>query len=160
MIGTTRSARFLHVLSAFRRADRDLTFHGTIAIIAACLAALATLFLPGCSGSSQAQAVDPTRAREALKIALDHWKGGGDPKSLQSSSTPMTAQDFEWASGARLVDYQILDDGKDEATNLRVQVKLTLSDPAKAQAKAIEKKASYVVGTSPSITVYRDVLRH
>jgi hypothetical protein len=114
------------------------------------------MMLSGCSGSSRANPVDPSLARESLKIALDHWKKGEDPKSLQSSATPMTARDFDWDSGAKLLDYQILDD-KEEDANLRVQVKITLSQQGKS--KSVEKKASYVVGTSPSVTVFRDIMR-
>ncbi len=69
----------------------------------------------------------------------------------------MTAQDFEWASGAKLLDYQILDEGSVEDANLRVRVKITLGEQGKS--KAIEKTASYVVGTSPKVTVFRDILR-
>ncbi len=90
-------------------------------------------------------------------MALDHWKKGEDPQSLLSSATPVTAQDYEWASGAKLLDYQILDDGKEEDKNLRVQVKITLTEQGKS--KAVEKTVSYVVGTSPSVTVFRDILR-
>ena len=70
----------------------------------------------------------------------------------------MVAQDFEWASGAKLIDYQIVDDGKEEDVNLR-PVKLTLSNVGKDKEKPVEKKASYVVGTSPSVTVFRDIMR-
>jgi hypothetical protein len=69
----------------------------------------------------------------------------------------MTAQDYEWASGAKLLDYQFLDDGREEDANLRVQVKITLAQEGKG--KAVEKNASYVVGTSPTVTVFRDILR-
>jgi hypothetical protein len=74
----------------------------------------------------------------------------------------MTVQDFEWDTGAKLIDYQLLDDGKTEGSNLRVQVKLTtIGEPAKGkkEAKPTEKKASYVVGTSPRLTVFRDILK-
>jgi hypothetical protein len=127
--------------------------------LAAVLIALAALPLAGCWGPGQARAVDAPRAREALKIALDHWKNGQDPKSLASSGTPMTAQDYEWTSGAKLLNYEIVDDGKEEDANLRVQVKLTLSQPGKDKGKPVEKKAWYVVGTSPSTTVFRDIMR-
>ncbi len=127
--------------------------------LAAGVVALASLPLSGCSGYSQARPVDAPRAREALKIALDHWRKGEDPKSLESSSTPMVAQDFEWAQGAKLIDYQIVNDGKEEDANLRVQVKLTLRNPGKDKGKPVEKKAWYVVGTSPSLTVFRDIMR-
>ncbi len=71
----------------------------------------------------------------------------------------MTVQDFDWAAGARLVDYQVIDDGKAYDANLRVQVKLTLNGPGKSQGKAAEKTVWYLVGTSPSVTVFRDMLR-
>ncbi len=135
--------------------DRSLS--GRLRAIGAGVGVLAVLVLSGCSGSSRAGAVDAPLAREALKMALDHWKNGEDPNSLASSGTPMTAQDFEWAAGAKLIDYQILDEGKVEDANLRVQVKITLGPQGKS--KAVEKKASYVIGTSPSVTVFRDVLR-
>ena len=71
----------------------------------------------------------------------------------------MTVQDFDWMAGAKLVDYQIVDDGKAYDANLRVQVKLNLSDPGMASGKDTEKKVWYLVGTSPSVTVFRDALR-
>ncbi len=157
MIHTTRSTGFADIAS--RSDDRDLSWYGTLGVLAACLAALATLFFSGCSGASQAHAVDPPRAREALKIALDHWKEGAEPKSLASSSTPMTVQDFDWAAGAKLIDYQMVDDGNAYDANLRVQVKLTMSNPGRDQGKATDKKVWYLVGTSPSVTVFRDMLR-
>jgi hypothetical protein len=139
------------------RKDRDGSLYGGLRVVGAGLGVLAVLVLAGCSGASRAAAVDPPLAREALKTALDHWKNGEDPKSLESSAIPMTAQDFEWASGAKLIGYQILDEGKVEDANLRVQVKITLGPQGKS--KAVEKTASYVIGTSPSVTVFRDVLR-
>jgi hypothetical protein len=126
----------------------------------AALALLATLPMAGCSGSSRAHAVDPPRAREALKTALDHWKSGQTPDSLTSSSTPMTVQDFDWSGGARLVDYRIIDDGQAYDANLRVRVKLVLDGPGKKPGKVgpDEKTVWYLVGTSPSVTVFRDAL--
>ena len=90
---------------------------------------------------------------------MDQWKTGESPKSLESSATPMTVQDFDWAAGAKLVDYQIVDDGKAYDANLRVQVKLVLGDPAKHKSKAAAKTVWYLVGTSPSVTVFRDMFR-
>jgi hypothetical protein len=139
------------------REDRDRSFYGSLWVAAACLAVLSLLLISGCSGSTHASAVNASLARDSLKIALDHWKKGEDPASLSSSATPMTAQDFEWSSGAKLLDYEILDDGKEEAANLRVQVKITLGPEGKK--KAVEKTATYVVGTSPSVTVFRDIMK-
>jgi hypothetical protein len=155
MIATVRS-RFAGWAGLIRK-DGDSSLYGTLLLVAACLGMLGILFLSGCSGSNQPSAVDPGRAREALKTALDHWKSGEDSKSLESSGTPMVAQDYEWTSGAKLVDYEILDE-KSEGPNLRVQVKIKLGP--QGNSKAVEKKASYVVGTSPSVTVFRDIMKH
>jgi hypothetical protein len=62
-------------------------------------------------------------------------------------------------AGAKLVDYELLGDGKAQDANLRIQVKLTLSDPGQDKGKSTEKTVWYVVGTSPSVTVFRDALR-
>jgi hypothetical protein len=154
MIGTMK----LSVICWARpvRKDRDGSLYDSLCVVAASLGVLAILMLSGCSGPRRANPVDPSLARESLKVALDHWKKGEDPKSLQSSATPMVAKDFEWDSGAKLLDYQILDEREEDA-NLRVQVKITLSQQGKS--KSVEKKASYVVGTSPSVTVFRDIMR-
>jgi len=137
--------------------DRDGSLCGSLWVIVASLFVLAVALLEGCSGPSRANPVDSSLARESLKTALDHWKKGEDPKSLASSSTPIVARDFDWDSGAKLLDYQILGENAED-TNLRVQAKITLSQDGKK--KSVEKKASYVVGTSPSVTVFRDVMRH
>jgi hypothetical protein len=144
------------------RLKRDASLYGTLWVVAACVAVLATLLLPGCADPSRAHAVDVPNARHALKTALDGWKKGESPKSFASASTPMVVQDFEWESGAKLLDYQLVDDGKAYDANLRVQVKLTLhggQSKGNTQSKTTEKKAWYLVGTSPKVTVFRDMLR-
>jgi hypothetical protein len=146
----------------FDHVDRNSTLYGSLWVVAACLVVLATLLLPGCSGSSGAYSVDEPQARDALKTALDAWKKGETSQSLASSPNPMTVQDFEWDTGSKLIDYQLLDDGRTEGSNLRVQVKLTtIGEPAKGkkEAKPAEKKASYVVGTNPRLTVFRDIMK-
>ncbi len=142
------------------REDRDHSLLGSLAIVMVSVVVLAALVMTGCSNPSLAHAVDPPRAIDALKTALDAWKQGADPKSLADSATPMTVQDLEWSGGARLVDYAIVSDPKAEDANLRVRVKLTLAaDSARSRAKTLEKQVWYLVGTSPSVTVFRDMLR-
>jgi hypothetical protein len=148
--------------AALDHLDKNWTLHGSLWVVAVCLVVLATLLLPGCSNSNTAYAVNEPQARDALKIALDAWKKGETSQSLASSSTPMTVQDFEWDTGAKLVDYQLVGDGRADGPNLRIEVKLTTTgEPVKGskEAKPTEKKASYVVGTSPRLTVFRDILR-
>src|SRR5262245_59242868 len=138
------------------RAEQSMTWYGTLGIVIVSLMAMLAFALSGCSSSS-AHAVDPSRAREALKTALDNWKQGNMPGSLSNSPTPMTIQDFEWERGTKLIEYQMLDDGQPVDANLRVRVKLTTSGPL--ASKNSEKTVTYLVGTSPSVTVFRDMLR-
>jgi hypothetical protein len=134
----------------------DSSASGSQTISAVCLGLLAlSLSLHSGCMSSGPSPVDSSRARTALTTALDHWKSGGDAKSLESSGTPMVAQDHEWTGGAKLLDYEILDE-KTDGPNLRVKVKIKLSP--QGSSKPVEKKASYVVGTSPSLTVFRDIM--
>ncbi len=157
MIGTIGS-RTPQRLS-FGQDSHALTHFGTLGVIVACLGALLALVLPGCSGAA-AHAVDPSRARDALVTALDHWKTGEDSKTLSSSTTPMTVQDFDWQGGAKLVDYQLLGEGQKRDANLSIKVKLTLAPGrGKGQGKNVEKTVYYLVGTSPSVTVFRDMLK-
>ena len=148
-------------LAPFGAVERDPSLYGTLWVVAAGIAVLvATLLLPGCSGPSRAHAVSEPTARDALKTALDGWKNGETPASFASASSPMIVQDFEWESGKKLLDYQLVDDGKPFDANLRVQVKLTIAGTdGKSASKNTEKKVWYLVGTSPKVTVFRDMLR-
>jgi len=142
--------------------ERDLSLYGSLWVVVASLGVLTILLLPGCSDSSRAHAVDVRHARDAIKIALDQWKKGDSPRSLASSSTPMIVQDFEWQAGAKLLDYQLIDDGKAYDANLRIQVKLTLTGDeswSKRTDQTTEKKVWYLVGTTPAVTVFRDPFR-
>jgi hypothetical protein len=142
--------------------NRNTSMYGTLWLVVACLAVLATLLLPGCADASRAHAVNEPTARDALKTALDGWKNGKTPASFASDSSPMIVQDLEWSSGAKLLDYQLVDDGKAYDANLRIQVKLSLAgaDAKAAPAtKKTEKTVWYLVGTSPKVTVFRDMLR-
>jgi hypothetical protein len=112
---------------------------------------LAIALSPGCSGS-QATPVDAERAREALKTTLDGWKKGETPEALNKSMPAITAQDLDWLSGSKLVDYTVTGDGKSMEANLYVPVTLTMKT---SKGKEVKKKVTYVVGTSPHLTVFR-----
>ncbi len=118
----------------------------------AALKALAAILAAGCSGRAVSTPVDPERARAALRTTLDAWKRGDTPESLKTASPPIVAQDFDWMGGATLVAYELTDDGKEDGPNLQIPVKLTLKPP---QGAEVEKPVAYVVGTSPSLTVFR-----
>jgi hypothetical protein len=122
-------------------------------VATALIVALAAL-VAGCSGGSGGSAapVDAPKAREALKAALDGWKRGDKPEKFQSASPPMTVSDMDWQAGAKLINYQVKDDGKEYGPNLNVPVDLTIRTP---QGKEAKKTVSYIVGTSPTVTVFR-----
>jgi hypothetical protein len=119
------------------------------------LGAAALVLMAGCGQDvvGRASRVDPPRAREALKTVLDGWKKGDTPAGLKSASPSIVVQDFDWMSGHRLLAYEVASDGKDDDANLRIPVKLTLKAP---NGRELEKRVSYVVGTSPAVTVFRE----
>lgn len=117
----------------------------------ALLAALAAVAC-GCSPAAP-HAVDPEAARAALRTTLDAWKEGKTPDSLQSASPAIVAQDMEWASGAKLLDYAVVGDTPADA-NLDARVKLVIS----ARGKKVQREAKYLVTTSPAVTVFRDMM--
>lgn len=108
----------------------------------------------GCGDAPRAANVDAGKAREALRTTLDGWKSGKRPDDLRAGGAGITAQDMDWLAGLVLVSYEMMDDGKFDDANLRVPVELTLRDPNGREAK---KRVSYVVGTSPSVTVFREL---
>ena len=118
-----------------------------------CLVAALAVVFAGCSGSPHSDPVDTDRARETLKLALDGWKNGEPPSALKDGSPSITVQDLDWLAGAKLVDYEVAGEGKAVASNLRVPVKLTIRPK---QGKDVKKSVSYIIGTSPILTVFRD----
>ncbi len=116
------------------------------------VAALAAALLAGCSGSGGTGPVDAPKARETLAMVLDGWKRGDTPTSFASASPAVTVQDMDWSSGAKLVDYKVDADGKEMASSLYVPVTLTLRPK---QGSEVRKTVSYIVNTSPIVTVFR-----
>jgi len=129
-----------------------LTSLGGLLVIVAAIGVLGFV-LSGCSGQERAAPVDPPRAREALKTALERWKAGGRPEELQNGSPAITVQDFDWQGGQGLASFEVLGEGQYDDANLRIPVRLALQKPG---GKTVTKQVKYVVGTSPVITVFRD----
>jgi hypothetical protein len=115
----------------------------------------AASLLAGCSGEGQRAApVDSARARETLRIALDGWKMGETPASFKSASPPIIVQDFDWLAGSQLVGYEVTSEGKYDDANLRIPVSLSLKTK---DGQQLQKRVSYVVGTNPTLTVFREM---
>ena len=121
----------------------------------ATLVCLGGMLLVGCNGGRfEAPTLDEDLARETLQSALESWQQGESQEALQEYSPPVTAADPDWMSGLKLLKYEIVDDGQEVDGRLVSQVKLTLQDDRGGQA---EKTVSYLVNTSPGLTVLRDI---
>jgi hypothetical protein len=120
-------------------------------------AAVLLILLAGCGGGvPKTPPVDTARAEETLKRALDGWKQGRTPDSFQKDDPPVTVIDVDWMQGSKLNDYALAGEGKTAGGNLVIPVKLTVQDP---QGSATEKTITYLVTTSPTLTVTRDLLQ-
>lgn len=112
------------------------------------------LIWAGCTnGPRHAAAVDPEQARTALLTALDAWKLGQTPASLTTASPTITVQDMDWERGCKLRSFEMLTAERHDDSNLRIPVRLVIDEPGKPSST---KQVSYVVGTDPTITVFRE----
>lgn len=105
----------------------------------------------GCGHNARNLKLDKDVARESLSAFLDCWRAGGEPDSLKSRSPAIIGRDSDWDSGKKLVSFT-LGAETDDGTNLHVTTELVLTDGSRQGAKAVD----YIVGTSPSITIFRD----
>ncbi len=110
------------------------------------------LALSGCGYSASEHRVEPRTALKTLQEVLEGWKQGDTPESWQRRTPAVVVQDFDWKAGRKLQEYEILDEGESVDANLYCKVKLKFSD---ARAGKSEKTVTYLVGTSPVLTVFR-----
>jgi hypothetical protein len=108
----------------------------------------------GCGGQRRAAAVNADQARQTLRSVLENWKAGQTPDGQRDGSPSVVVQDMDWQQGCELIDYRFVGDGRSRDANLHVPVDLILRDRAGMERK---KKAFYVVGTDPVLTVFREL---
>lgn len=108
----------------------------------------------GCGSRADVHRVDHGVAIEVLTDVLQSWKNGEKPEDWQAKSPPVTVQDLEWMRGVKLLDFKVQDSAQAIDANLHCPVKLILVD---ANQEAREKSVVYLVGTSPSRTVFRSL---
>jgi hypothetical protein len=109
----------------------------------------------GCRQTA-AKPVNVSLARDTLAKALDAWKAGKKPADLQAGTPSIVVQDPDWTAGTKLTSYEVVGPGTALNANLNCQVKLVL---ATADGQAEEKTVTYVVGTDPVLTVFRDLFQ-
>src|SRR5438094_115800 len=116
--------------------------------------AVFALIVGGCGGPRKAAPVDPGLARQTLQTVLNNWQSGQTPEAQQQRTPKVVVQDVDWMGDSQLIDYKVLGDGEPRDANLHVKVELTLRNP---EGKERKKKAFYVVGTDPILTVFREL---
>jgi hypothetical protein len=109
--------------------------------------------LAGCDPKTAAP-VEPMLARDTLQRVLDGWKSGEKPEDFQKQEPPVVVQDVEWMTGSALVSYKLLSPGDPLDANLHCPVRLVTRDPA---GKESTKDVTYIVGTDPVLTVFRQI---
>jgi hypothetical protein len=118
------------------------------------LCALAGTFALGCSRGFNNAPVDAAQARETLRTALESWKKGDKVDALQSGEPPVYVIDMDWQAGAKLKDYQIINDGEEKDAHLFCPVSLILRN---AGGREMRTQVTYIVATAPNLTVSRKV---
>lgn len=108
-----------------------------------------SLFLvSGCERSARDLPLNENVAEESLQKSLQAWVDGQTPDDLKPE---ITMGDFAWDSGKTLVSFEILtDQQKSDGTNLHIPVKRKF----KSDGKESESTVTYIVGTSPVITIF------
>jgi hypothetical protein len=108
-------------------------------------------FLLAAGGCSHGGAELPTTdvARTALEGALNSWRDGGKPGTLQGMEPAVQVNDTPWSQGDRLGSYEILKEDTNGAEK-KFTVRLTLTKPDR-----VEDVQYYVMGKGP-VMVFRD----
>jgi hypothetical protein len=109
----------------------------------------------GCGKAKRAAKVDEALAVETLHRTLKSWQSGKKVDAGQSERPPVIAQENDWSEGLVLEEYEILSQQRRDA-NLFISVRLKLRDGNSENAEPVTKNRTYIVGTSPVLTVFRD----
>ncbi|OYW22124.1 MAG: hypothetical protein B7Z55_05010 [Planctomycetales bacterium 12-60-4] len=128
--------------------DRAVRFAGGLCM------ALALICI-GC-GPTRAKPVDVELARSTLTKVLEHWKQGGSIDDLRQGRPEIVVQEALWTKDKPLVDYSLVDQGREEDANWYCEVELTFAGAN--DGKPSKKNVTYVVGTDPVLTVFHAML--
>jgi hypothetical protein len=113
---------------------------------------LACPVLWGCGPpSARDLPLDKALAKQSLTAALDAWKAGEKAAALKDRTPPIVVGVPVWDGGAKLTDYKIVSE-TDAGANLHLEVELTMD----RGGQATTSQATFIVSTSPAITVFTD----
>ena len=107
--------------------------------------------LCGCSQKPTDHALDPALARTSVQKAMQAWVDGKKPEDLK----PVIVGDPAWKQGRKLASFEILSkEETSDGSNLHVQVVRKFSDVGKGNDTGAESQVTYIVGTSPVVTIF------
>jgi hypothetical protein len=113
--------------------------------------ALSLCLLPGC-GRGLGPDADPAEGERALRTALEAWKAGKAPGDLEREHPPILMNEDDWRTGKRLLDFK-MEEGSLVGRQVRWRVGIKLQDK---DGKAADRKAVYIIDTTPRIVIVRD----
>jgi hypothetical protein len=113
------------------------------------LIALFSIIAIGCEQNARSLSVNENMAREACTTFLAAWKDG---KKAEDLAPKIIGKDSDWETGRTLESYEILPEERSDGANLHFKVRRTIKTP---KGTLLEQEVGYVVGTSPTITVFR-----
>lgn len=90
-----------------------------------------------------------------MTTVLDAWKAGKKPEDLAKQNPKVVVQDMDWIQGAKLSDYKVTENSVPKDANLISEVELKLVG---TDGKEKKKTVKYIVGTSPVLTVFRQMM--
>jgi hypothetical protein len=111
------------------------------------------LFAAGC-GRKLDPPVEPDKAGEVLRAALDAWKNGEPYGALEQRDPPIYFRESEWEAGKKLVSYQ---PGVVKLMGRQgvCKVKLALQD---REGNTREREIGYQIDTTPRVVIVREML--
>jgi len=126
------------------RSSASLLSRRSFAILLGCVA-----IVSGCGHSARNISLDAEKAKQSCVTFMEAWKAG---KQVADLKPGIIGRDEAWEGGFKLVSFELLPETSD-GTNLHIPVKLTMQNP---KGKESVSTVTYVVGTSPVITVFRE----
>lgn len=115
------------------------------------LAALCLGLFSGCGSSTKPADLD--QAGPALRTALEVWKSGSSQKELESQNPPILMNEDDWREGKHLMDYKMEEAGRMYGRQVVWWVQINLKDK---NGKTEDRRAKYVIDTTPQLVIVRD----
>jgi hypothetical protein len=119
------------------------------------LVVLMLIFSMGCGSSKPAADKALASEVDVLKEALEAWKSGAKPASLEQLERPIKFVDPDWNSGATLMEYRIIKAGFEDESAMTCTVGLKIE----LRGKTIDKSVSYRVVSSPKWVIDRNTFK-